>query len=714
MPITDEEGLRPLLGPFGGGSPLADERFVTDRFSLFNQTVWNIEQASGTIPLVFLIDDLQWSDPASLDLVEHLAGSLSAAAVVIAVAVRPVEIDRDDGLIAALAAISRLPNHARISLRGLSADETRRVVAHEIGHEPLSQSVEAIHQRAEGNPFFIGELTRLVIEDPDTSADDLIKRRVPTAVGEVVRRRLGLLPAETNSLLEAAAVIGRDAELGVLARVADLDLEACLDAAQPALAHHVLVEPPGAIGTLRFAHALVQEAVLSAVPTRRRAQLHRAAAAAILALSGETEDTAEIIAHHLWEAVPLGGRREAAAALERAATVAEGRYAYESAVELLAQAVHLRGASGSEAEDLEAELLAICRLAEMRRRVYGYSGAVDDLPLERARQLAERTGRVDLLAELLWAEWAGAKVGGDSPVARKLAEHLHDLGRSTDDPIIRRLGLGVYGIYLAQVGRAAEGGALLDESLGVERDAEGRLGVPVFISEESRERDLFLYGYWCLTHEAIGDLEDGTARFDEIAVGGSGPYYSLAALNFDSYAGALTGDVQRAARSARRVLAADPDNDFPFFTGGSALNLAWALSEMGEIEEAVDLYEQYLPIMVSSGIRTGLPLYQANHALVLLRAGQMEAARAALARADDEAIAMDEMATKAILEVVRAELLAAGEAPPSEVALVLAVALSNAEENGAMASGPSGAAGGEPPRRRRAGRGRARRGPPDG
>ena len=576
-----------------------------------------------------MIDDFQWADPASLDLVDHLSGALGTGRVIIVVAVRTHATDQADGLITALSSISRLPTHVRLTLRGLSADETRQVVAHEIGREPMEQSVKAIYERAEGNPFFIGELVRLVADDPDTSAEDLVRQRVPTAVGEVVRRRLSLLPEETISLLEAAAVVGRESEIGVLARVADRDLEACLDAAEPALAHHVLMEPPGSIGTFRFTHALVQDAVLATVSTRRRALLHRRAAEAIVEVSGDTEDTAEIIAAHLVEAVPLGGRRAAAEALERAATVAEGRFAYETALELLQRAVVLRGASGSMPSDLEAELLAICRLTEIRRRVHGYNGGVDDVPLDRARQLADRTGRHDLLVELLWAEWAAAKVGGDVAVADHLAAQFAELSTSADDPVVRRLGSGVHGIHLGQIGRAGEAAAQLDIALQVERDDDGRLGKPTIGEGRAEERDLFLYGYWALTHEVVGDLDDGPQRFADVAAAQPGPYYELAALNFDSYAGAIIGDVDRAARAGRRVIAADPGIDFPFFTGGSALNLAWALSEMGEVEEAVDLYDEWLPIMVGSGIRTGLPLYHAHHALVLLRAERLADAEAA-------------------------------------------------------------------------------------
>src|SRR5699024_6797127 len=77
--ITAEEGLRPLLNPMGGSSPLAEERFVKDRFSLFHQSTWNIERASDAVPLVFVIDDVQWADPASLDLIDHLTGALGKA-----------------------------------------------------------------------------------------------------------------------------------------------------------------------------------------------------------------------------------------------------------------------------------------------------------------------------------------------------------------------------------------------------------------------------------------------------------------------------------------------------------------------------------------------------------------------------------------------------------------------------------------------------------
>ena len=150
---------------------------------------------------------------------------------------------------------------------------------------------------------------------------------MPGTVGDVVRRRLDRLPGPTVDLLGVAAVIGRDVDLDLLARSAELDASPTLDRLDPAVVHRLLVEVPERPAVVRFSHALVREVLLDDLTSLRRARLHLKVADAIEAARRRRRRRRDP------RRAPLAGRarrrrRRAAEALERAAEVAVRRVAY--------------------------------------------------------------------------------------------------------------------------------------------------------------------------------------------------------------------------------------------------------------------------------------------------------------------------------------------------------------------------------------------------
>src|SRR5690606_7831276 len=140
-----------------------------------------------------------------------------AAGVLVVLTLRQLEVGRNDAVTDALAAIARRPGSRRLTLRGLSEEATTAMLAQAAGRPIAPAVAAAIHDRAEGNPFYAIELARLADEEGGLG-------EVPANVGDVIRRRLGRLPQPTLDLLGVAAVTGRDVDLDLLARSAELDL----------------------------------------------------------------------------------------------------------------------------------------------------------------------------------------------------------------------------------------------------------------------------------------------------------------------------------------------------------------------------------------------------------------------------------------------------------------------------------------------------------
>ena len=140
-----------------------------------------------------MLDDIQWADVASLELLVYLSGQLVDSPVLLACTVRQLEVGRNDAVVETLASLSRVPATRRILLRGLSLRATTELVASATGREVEPEVTAAIQQRAEGNPFFATELARL-LDAERAEADPLAAVAaggdVPSGVRDVVRRRI--------------------------------------------------------------------------------------------------------------------------------------------------------------------------------------------------------------------------------------------------------------------------------------------------------------------------------------------------------------------------------------------------------------------------------------------------------------------------------------------------------------------------------------------
>jgi DNA-binding SARP family transcriptional activator len=618
------------------------------RFRLFESVMATLGVAAGDRPLVIVLDDIQWADPASLELVAHLATRLREERVLLVATVRELEIGRNDAVVDALAALARRPGSQRLHLHGLDAHDTGDLLARIAGRSVSAELATAIHVRADGNPFYATELARLLAVDELDGVATLAGVDIPAGVRDVVRRRLARLPASAGELLQVAAVIGRDIELDVLARAADRPVDA-----EPALLHRLLVAPDAPAIGWRFAHALVREVLVDDLSSLRQARLHLRVADAIVELSGDTDDVAEIVAEHLWAATPIGVGRRAAVALERAAGVALRRLAYEAAERLLERAVQLRRGVGSAPEDLEAELLSITRWSAVRRARHGYSVASAAMPLARARHLAEQVGRPDVFVNLLWAEWAAASTASDVRRSDPLVDELRELARGSDDPALQAIVHCAWGIQCWERGRMTEAADNLDRALavappmgpggegGFELGAEHRLVAAAF--------DLFV-------HELVGDVDDVGARFDHLADQMPDPFALAVVQTFSAEAAVSVGDWGRAERVAQRGLAANPDIAFTFWGSGTQMFLGIALCHRGELEEARRLYVAGRSGYLAASVRTGLSLADANWALGLLGAGLVDEAAEIVAGARAELVNFGQHWTEPIVLLAEAEI----------------------------------------------------------
>jgi len=292
-----------------------------DRFRLFDEVTEAIRGSGGSGGLVVVLDDIHWADETSLRVLRHLADRLTDSQVLVLATFRDAE--PASVLPRLLPELLRSPSVERIELRGLDAGEV-----HEQLPTASTDEAKAIHEVTGGNPLFVGEIAR-AMADGSWRAD-----RPPRTVLEIVGARVDRVSQGCRRLVQAAAIVGRDFQLALVATTLGEPIAQCLPLVDEAIAFGLL-DRVGDTGEHRFVHALTRDAVEASLSTAERGALHRAVAEALETQFADdlSEHLADIARHRL-ELAPYGERDTARKWLILAADNAVRQLAYEEGVRL--------------------------------------------------------------------------------------------------------------------------------------------------------------------------------------------------------------------------------------------------------------------------------------------------------------------------------------------------------------------------------------------
>ncbi|HWD46779.1 MAG TPA: adenylate/guanylate cyclase domain-containing protein, partial [Actinomycetota bacterium] len=298
--------LAPLLGIAGPDAVKAE------RAELFAAWRRFVEALAAANPLVLVIEDLHWADPAMLEFLQHLAERASGLPLLIVATARPELLERHPGWGDANPAATRIP------LEALTDLETAQLVAALVGRALLPVGVQALLlERAGGNPLYAEEFARL-LADQGLVAEHQVEGEVaavpdipvPETVHGLIAARLDALASEVRALVQDAAVVGRVFWPGAVAAMdggeaGGRDLEAGL----AELERKQLVQRARATSVQYqdeyvFWHALVRDVAYAQIPRAGRARRHQAVAEWVEAVAGErVGDLAEVVAHHYGQAL---------------------------------------------------------------------------------------------------------------------------------------------------------------------------------------------------------------------------------------------------------------------------------------------------------------------------------------------------------------------------------------------------------------------------
>jgi class 3 adenylate cyclase len=620
-------------------------------------------RAAGSGPLVLVIEDIHWAEPALLDLVEQLAELVRGPLLILCLA-RPDfrELRPTFG--------SSAPNATAITLAPLPAGDTRRLIAELLAIDDLSESVRSeVVTRAEGNPLYVEEFLRMLIdagrvqlrEGRWVAIGDFATLDVPPTLVGLITARLDQVRPEVKQVLQRGSLVGRLFTTAALAAIGGEPVAAEL--LREAVRRDLLIEAderaPGEGRVHRFKHVLIRDVAYSTVPKSDRARMHDRYSRWLEETFGERRvEFGEIIAYHAEQAfahakdlrladLPALGQRaldlliaSADRARERA-DVHAARNLYERS-SYVAEAIAADPALRLRARAFAFLYRDVGSLAEIKKDV-------DQLVSE-----AERLGPSEVLFELLAWAWRGTY---PDEAARLIRERLPAIARAIGkaDLMVR-----------AQIELAL--GAYWDADLAAaQRSDDEAVRTARATSSDLLPRALYASADTLARRD--GAFSQGAAYRTEADARRSS---TLSKLQLTVLAwwrsswNAYIGDADTAVQEGERALELARELGLRWQLVFALWHLGEALVIQGTAARALHLLEEGCAIVDALGARGQIPELHARAARAAVGVGDLDQARTHVTAAQ-QALTENDLDSYWITQVAAAELAAAeGDRPGAE------------------------------------------------
>ena len=446
---------------------------VASQMALFLQVHDFLAAIRAQRPLVLLLDDIHWADPASLDLLRFLARAPGDLGLLLVATYRAEELTRHHPLAILLPVFVREARATRLDVHPLPQAAIAALVhqRYPLGETDTATLSAYLDARTEGNPFFIGEVLRTLEEDaallvtPDGwCLGDLARTGVPPLLRQVIEGRLGRLDAETQRLLAVAAVIGQVVPVDLWVAVAAVDENAILGTIDRALEAHLLAEASDG-GGARFGHALVRETLYAGMSATRRRPIHRRVGEA---LAARPHPDADVVASHFQRA----GEARAITWLVRAGERAQLAYAWLTAIGRYEAALALLESNGGDLAErgwLRYRSARLRRVGTPRKALEHLDEALRIATLVEDRALAAAARYTRGLCLFFTAAYDDAirelGAGADALEALPLEEQERlDLGPDAEGLPTATNPRGMLVVVLAELGRVAEAVSMGEET----------------------------------------------------------------------------------------------------------------------------------------------------------------------------------------------------------------------------------------------------------
>jgi predicted ATPase len=566
--------------------------------------------------LVLVVEDVHWIDSDSRSVLDALVDRLAGTHVMLLITQRP---EYRSGW-------SRKPFYQQVSLEPLTAASVGAVLDELLGPDELLRPLkDAIVGRTDGNPFFVEETVRTLVESgivvgqpgayvPAARIDAI---QVPQTVQAVLAERIDRLGVEDKRLLQAAVVVGGRGSAEMLAKVVDLPAPSFRSALDHLHRARFLYEDGGT--EVAFRHSLVQEVAYASLPADHRRALHLRCLAVLEAGSGTApDDSVEEAAHHAfhgeaWEKASHYARRAAAKAVARSA--------YRAAVSALSRALVALDKLPPTRETLA---LAIDARFDLRNMLWALSELSQGLDvLHDAVPLAEALGDQRRLARVFAHMSSNYWVLGDNERALAAGQQAITLANRLDDFAVRIDCNQLLGLLHHSLGDYDEAVRFLERVIAelAAADRPGRFAA--YYKVHSRT-----WLAWALAE--LGEFDRAAALAEEavVAAEASGDVHNVVAATWGRGLVEIgRGAVERAIPMLRQAHDTAQSAEMALWARPTAALLGRALVLAGSVADG----RRYLEFAVKGGENNvAVAAWQTYLAEACLLAGDIHAAQAVI------------------------------------------------------------------------------------
>jgi hypothetical protein len=604
-----------------------------------------LTERSNRQPVLFILEDLHWADPTTIELLDRFFDEVPAHAVMAALTVRtPFE--------------SPWPNRAELSqinLAGLDAEAARAVCA-QLGATLPTPVLAGIAAKADGVPLFIEEVTRSLVESgvfdqemTEAEMQDRIEALVPSSIQDALTARLDHL-GKARQLALLGAAIGREFAGGLILSLAErLQLKNAEDLlAQLVDAEILFRRGRGERARYRFKHALIQDAAYRQLLRKERSKYHREIASLLEADFPEIKsEQPELLALHYTRA----DRGEAAIPLWLAA----GRKAARSSADLEAMSHFQRGlglldkvSNARERTQLELELQVAMGPSLMA--THGYSASEVEAAFQRAEELCGQVGETPRLIPVLAGLWAYNQVRANLGKAQGYAERLHGIARAADNEDLLLESHVFQGVTSMHRARLADAAAHMRTAIELYDPARHATHAYTYGQDPGMAAHVYLADtLWLQGHpaEAHREAEAGIALARKIRH----PHSLAFALAVAARMTVRQGDARQARTWATEALEVSTRNGFPVWGSMARILNAWATARIEGPDAGAREMQQVLDGYREKGTYVSTAYYMGLLAELYGRQGHFDDGLALIEEALDESYAEDRHAEPEILRI---------------------------------------------------------------
>jgi predicted ATPase/class 3 adenylate cyclase len=593
-----------------------------------------LERIAAQQPVLFVMEDLHWADPTTLELLSLLVDQCPTARILALWTFRPdFSPPWTGGAHLTQVTLQRLPRHQATEMTGR--------VAH--GKALPTEVVEQVVAKTDGVPLFVEELTKMVLESGLLQERDdryeltgpLPPLAIPTTLHDSLMARLDRLAA-VKGLAQLGATLGREFAYELLQAVAPWDEATVQRGLQQLVEAEFLYQqgvPPQA--TYRFKHALIQEEAYQSLLRSTRQQHHQRIAEVLEERFPTTCETQpELVAHHYTEG---GLAAQAILYWQRAGERAIQRSANLEAITHLSTGLESLKVLPETPERIAYELTLLMALGRALIATRGYAAAEVGVTYTRARALCQQGVQSPQLFPVLFGLWQFYVLQGELQLARELGEQLLALARHLQDSA-----------YVLEAHRAL---AFTFFSLGemTAARAQAEQGIALY-RPHTHHTHVFTYGQdpgtSCLAYAALalwylGYPEQALQRCQEmlkLAHELLHPFSLAHALYFASLLHQHRREAPEARACAEAVIALATEHGFALYVVRGTLQRSWALTEQGQLTEGIDQMRQSLTAYRDTGSELVLPYFLARLAEAC---GQGERREAGLHLLDEALMLVD-------------------------------------------------------------------------